>query len=130
MLRALVRADTFQMELRVNRRQLLARKREGKSERTVCRALILRFIICLTTNGRISILPAPSILLQSDRPYPLCTRRETVGAVTPDQQRTPSVREGLEHLISAGRTGTVLSREECELVQFYLSEILTILKDL
>jgi hypothetical protein len=73
------------MELRVNRRQLLARKREGKSERTVCRALILRFI---------------------------------------------SVREGLEHLISAGRTGTVLSREECELVQFYLSEILTILKDL
>ena len=35
-----------------------------------------------------------------------------------------------EHLISAVRTGKVLSKEECELVQFYLSEILTIVKDL
>jgi hypothetical protein len=35
-----------------------------------------------------------------------------------------------EHLISAIRTGTALSKEEYDLVQFYLSEILTVLKDL
>lgn len=35
-----------------------------------------------------------------------------------------------EHLISSTRAGQVLSKEECEIVQLYLSEILTILKDL
>ena len=38
--------------------------------------------------------------------------------------------DGCEQLISAVRAGAVLSKYECDIVEFYLSELLTILKNL
>ena len=48
----------------------------------------------------------------------------------PTNKELQAFMRACEHLISTTRTGQVLSREECEIVQFYLSELLTILKDL